>query len=68
MRRFFREWRHSRALRRSRTLDYEGLTVPTRRSGLINPILVQLYACEYERPEINGLSSVIRPGDRVLEL
>jgi FkbM family methyltransferase len=35
---------------------------------MIEPILGQLQSGEYERPEIYGLSTVVRPGDRVLEL
>jgi FkbM family methyltransferase len=68
IRRFFKNWHRNRVLRQSETLGYEGLAVPTRRTGMIEPILHQLYYGEYERPEINGLSSVIRPGDRILEL
>lgn len=50
------------------TVAYEGLAVPTRRSGMIEAILHQIYNLVYERPEIEGLSKVIRPGDHVLEL
>jgi FkbM family methyltransferase len=67
LRRFFKnrllEYRLSR-----RTLSYEGMHVPTRRSGMIRPILLQIYGQDYERPEIAGISRAIRPGDRVLEL
>lgn len=67
IRRFFKDWRRNRALREI-TVVYEGLTVQAGRSGMIEPILAQLVAGEYERPEIKGLRTVVRPGDRVLEL
>lgn len=67
IRRILKNWRRSRALRQM-TVVYEGLTVQAGRSGMIEPILAQLLASEYERPEIDGLRTVIRPGDRVLEL
>lgn len=68
IRRFFKNWRRRRELRQLKSFLYEDLTVPALRSGMIEPILAQLQSGEYERPEINGLSKVIRPGDRVLEL
>ena len=68
LRRFFKNRSRDRFLVRSRTVEYEGLSVQIRRSGMIEPILHQLYYKEYERPEIDGLATVIRDGDRVLEL
>jgi FkbM family methyltransferase len=68
IRRFFRNWRRRRAFLQQKIVIYEDLTVRVRRSGMIEPILGQLQSGEYERPEINGLSMVVRPGDRVLEL
>lgn len=67
LRRFFRNLRRDALLRRP-SIDYEGLTVPTKRSGMNRDILNHLYARLYERPEIEGLTRIVRPGDRVLEL
>lgn len=67
LRRFFRKLQRDARLRQQ-SIDYEGLTVPTRRSGMNQDILVHLYERMYERPEIAGLSRVVRSGDRVLEL
>jgi FkbM family methyltransferase len=49
-------------------ITYHGMKVSTRRSGMNWDVLTVLSLGVYERPEIAGLSSVIRPGDRVLEL
>lgn len=67
VRRYFRNLLRKYRLSR-KEISYEGLLVPTQRSGMIEPIRLQLYHNEYERPEISGLSCAIRPGDRVLEL
>lgn len=67
LRRFFRNLRRD-ALLRGPSIEYEGLAIPTRRSGMNRDILNHLYARMYERPEIAGLTRVVRPGDRVLEL
>lgn len=67
LRRFLRNLQRDALLRRP-SIDYEGLTVPTRRSGMNRDILNHLYARMYERPEIAGLTRIVRPGDRVLEL
>jgi FkbM family methyltransferase len=64
----FKDYKRDQLLRQLQVFDYEGLAVPTRRTGMITPIQLQIYHGEYERPEINGLSKVIRLGDRVLEL
>lgn len=68
LRRFFKNVYRDLSLRFGPPLSYEGLAVPTSRSGMISPILDQLRSGLYERPEIAGLSRTIRPGDRVLEL
>ncbi len=53
---------------RGATITYRGLAVPARRTGMNRQIQLHLYEGLYEIPEITGLSRVIRPGDRVLEL
>lgn len=67
LRRLIRKLVKARSLS-SGTLVYEGLNVSINRSGMIAPIMEQIYNREYERPEISGLSRVVRPGDRILEL
>lgn len=67
LRRFFKNQLRNVHISR-KTLPYEGLNVPTRRSGMIREVLLQIYYQQYERPEIEGLTRVILPGDRVLEL
>lgn len=67
LRRFFRDLKRDARLR-GPSIDYEGLTVPTQRSGMNREILIHLHDRLYERPEIAGLRRIVRPGDRVLEL
>lgn len=47
---------------------YMGLRVPVSRAHVPPPIVDQLLRDDYERPEINAALSLVRPGDRVLEL
>ena len=67
VRRFIRRIKQKRLLRKE-FLVRNGLTIPTKRTGMILPILLQIHEDQYERPELNGISRTIRPGDRVLEL
>lgn len=60
--------RHQRILSSTAPLLYEGLAIPRQRTGMIEPILFQIYNKNYERPEMIGLARVIRSGDRILEL
>ncbi len=50
------------------TLSYQGLAVPLNRHGMSADVVRAILNNFYEEPEIRGLRSVIRPGDRVLEL
>lgn len=68
VRRFMKNLHRNWILSGSTPLTYEGLVISGRRTGMIEPILFQIYDQEYERPEITGLSRTIRPGDRILEL
>lgn len=68
VRRFFKNLNRDFRLPRMKSLEYEGLTIPRERSGMTGVIPFFIYENQYERPEILGLSQVIRPGDRVLEL
>ena len=49
-------------------LGYRGLRVPVSRAHVPAPIVAQLVADNYERPEIEAALALVRPGDRVLEL
>lgn len=50
------------------TIDYQGLKVPIKRSGMRSDVILALARNYYEIPEINGLRHVVQVGDRVLEL
>lgn len=50
------------------TLSYHGLAVPLSRHGMSADVVRAILSNYYEDPEIRGLRSVIRKGDRVLEL
>lgn len=67
IRRLFKNLKRAIRMRR-RDFSYQGLVVPLHRSGMNDGVRNALYFNLYELPEINGLTSVIRPGDRVLEL
>ncbi len=72
VRRFFKnlhsDYRRGKTLGSAEPLVYRGLAVSKRRSGMNIDVLIGLCGGTYELPEINGLSRVIRAGDRVLEL
>lgn len=68
LRRFFKNRYREYVLRHQKTLSFRGLEVPIRRAGMNTAILTQIWSDAYETPEITGLTAVIRPGDRVLEL
>lgn len=68
LRRFFKNRYRNFCLRHFRTLPFRGLKVPIRRIGMNNDVLLALWNDFYETPEIAGLTAMIRPGDRVLEL
>jgi FkbM family methyltransferase len=50
------------------SVTYMGLRVPVSRAHVPAPIVGQLLRNDYERPEIRAALSLVRPGDRVLEL
>lgn len=50
------------------SLQYHGLAVPLHRSGMSAAVVKAILSNYYEDPEIRGLTRVIHPGDRVLEL
>lgn len=50
------------------SLAYYGLTIPLDRKGMSADVVRAILSNSYEDPEIRGLRSVIRAGDRVLEL
>lgn len=68
LRRFFKNRYRMYILRRSDVFRFVGLSVPIRRSGMNPAVIQQIYEGIYERPEIEGLTQIVRPGDRVLEL
>lgn len=68
LRRFIKNRYRNYILRRSDVLRFQGLSVPIRRSGMNPAVVQQIYEGIYERPEIVGLTRIVRPGDRVLEL
>lgn len=50
------------------TVPYRGLDVPITGPHIIKNIIDELMAGRYELPEIEALSRLMRPGDRVLEV
>ena len=58
-------WRLSRT---KTTLEYQGLSVPMRRSGMNAEVILAIARDVYEQPEIKGLHLVASPGDRILEV
>jgi FkbM family methyltransferase len=50
------------------TMRYADLDFPLNRQGITAEIVMGIASGMYEQPEIAGLSHVLRPGDRVLEL
>lgn len=50
------------------TMMYAGFEIPLYREGISPEVLMGLSSGNYEQPEVDGLSRVLRPGDRVLEL
>ncbi len=68
LRRFLKDRRLARAMSGLEPVFYHGLAVPLNRSGMIPPIAKQIFAGDYETPEISGLTRVVRAGDRILEL
>lgn len=49
-------------------IEYHGLSVPLRRTGMSSEIVMAIARNGYEEPEIRGLRRAVHPGDRVLEL
>lgn len=49
-------------------VQYFGLQVPLRRTGMDDGVLLAIARNNYEVPEITGVRQVVKPGDRVLEL
>jgi len=47
---------------------YAGLEIPLYREGISAEVVMGIATGLYEKPEIEGLSRVLRPGDRILEL
>jgi FkbM family methyltransferase len=68
LRRFFKNLHRKRIMSGAAPLIYKDLKIYPRRSGMNMDVFDVLAAGIYERPEIDGLSRVIRPGDRILEL
>lgn len=63
----------TRTLRRLRAkfmteVEYRGLKVPIRGPHIIKNIIDELMAGRYELPEIEALTRLLRPGDRVMEV
>jgi FkbM family methyltransferase len=72
-RELWRVWLHIkvtaiRALGLKSTMRYAGLDIPLYREGISAEVVMGIATGLYEQPEIAGLSRVIRPGDRILEL
>lgn len=72
-RELWRVWLHLkvaaiRALGLKTTMHYAGLDIPLYREGISAEVVMGIASGLYEQPEIAGLSRVLRPGDRILEL
>lgn len=50
------------------SMHYAGLDIPLNREGMSGEVVMGIATGLYEQPEIAGLSRVLRPGDRILEL
>ncbi|MGB3280143.1 MAG: FkbM family methyltransferase [Pseudorhodobacter sp.] len=57
-----------RSLGLKSSMMYAGLEIPLYREGMSAEVVMGIATGLYEKPEIDGLSRVLRPGDRVLEL
>lgn len=57
-----------RLLRKPKSVEYYGLTVPITHDQMPKPVIEQLLQNAYEVPEINALINLINDGDRILEL
>ena len=57
-----------RAFGLNASMNYAGLQIPLNRQGMSAEVVMGIAMGLYEQPEINGLSRVIRPNDRILEL
>lgn len=51
-----------------KTLPFHGLTVPVTGSHISKPVWKHIWRGDYERPELQALSAMMRPNDRLLEL
>lgn len=68
LRRFFKNRYRDMTIHRTGVIAYEGLRVPAQRLGMNYDIRQILWQGDYERPEIEGVMRMVRPGDRILEL
>ncbi|MBZ4021052.1 hypothetical protein CKO11_01065 [Rhodobacter sp. TJ_12] len=50
------------------TMRYADLDIPLNREGISAEIVMGIATNVYEKPEIDGLWRVLRPGDRIIEL
>ena len=57
-----------RLLRKPKSVEYYGLTVPVSHNQIPRAVIKQLLQNAYEAPEINALTNLINEGDRILEL
>lgn len=57
-----------RSLGLNTSMSYAGLVIPLNREGMSGEVVMGIASGLYEQPEIAGLSRVLRPGDRIVEL